>query len=97
MYKEWELIQNCGGIQWSNGKGEVRVQVKRQEGSQFTKVDIRSWFLPDDADEMRPTQKGVMIDAEEVDALIALLQAAKGAASAQETADPSPSNEDLPF
>ncbi len=42
-----------------NGKDTIRVTVSEYEGHKL--LGIRVWFKPDNADELRPTQKGIAI------------------------------------
>lgn len=53
---------------------EVRVQVLEWEG--VRSLDIRTWSMPTNADEYRPTPRGARIPFDRVPDLIAALQTA---------------------
>lgn len=60
-----------------NETNEVHIDLVLNEENEAVGIDIRQWYFPNGEDECRPTQKGIRIDAANVDTLLNAIISAK--------------------
>ena len=57
---------------------ELRISRIENKSGEFESVDIRQWYCTQSNPEMKPTQKGVRIRAEQLDSVLSAIHTARG-------------------